>query len=105
MVVADCRALPFAAASFDWVMADPPYAESYAEQLYGTGSVYPRPGHIMREAARVLRPGGRLGLLHYIAPRARHGMRFLSVWGVYVGPDMAIRAWSVYEKKQPELLR
>ena len=51
-VVADVRRLPFGDASFDWVMADPPYAESYAEQLYGTGAVYPRPAHILREAAR-----------------------------------------------------
>lgn len=103
-VVADCRRLPFAAATFDWVMADPPYAASYAEQLYGTGSVYPRPGHILRESARVLRPGGRVGLLHYIVPRAKYGLQRIGTWGVFVGPDMAIRAWSVYEKHQPELI-
>ena len=104
-VVADVRALPFRDESFDWIMADPPYAESYAEQLYGTGSVYPRPGPILREAARVLRPGGRFGLLHYIAPmpHAVDRVRLVGCWGVWLGTNMAIRAWSVYEKFQPEM--
>jgi SAM-dependent methyltransferase len=104
-VVADARALPFAAASFDWIMADPPYAETYAEQLYGTGSAYPRPGQILAEAARLLRPGGRFGLLHYVAPmpRAKWKIRLLAVYGCYLGGNMAIRAWSVYEKFGPQL--
>lgn len=103
-VVGDARSLPFRDASFDFVMADPPYGESYAEHLYGTGNVYPRPATIMLEAARVLRPGGRFGLLHFITPRARGGLRLLRVWGLWVGPDMAIRAWSIWEKEQPRLI-
>lgn len=104
-VIADVRKLPFADESFDWVMADPPYAESYAEQLYGTGSVYPRPAQILAEAARVLRPGGRFGLLHYIAPmpRAKWKVKLLAVYGCWLGTNMAIRAWSVYEKFGPQL--
>lgn len=104
-VVADVRRLPFADESFDWIMADPPYAESYAENLYGTGSSYPRPGQILREAARLLRPGGRFGLLHYLAPmpRVEWKVRLSGVWGVYLGTNMAIRCWSVYEKFGPQL--
>ena len=106
-VVADVRALPFASESFDWIMADPPYAASYAEQLYGTGSTYVRPTHILAAAGRVLRPGGRVGLLHYVVPmpdRNRLPGLFLErVYGVYCGPAQAIRAWSVWQKAQPEL--
>jgi tRNA G10 N-methylase Trm11 len=105
-VVADVRALPFASASFDWIMADPPYANSYAEMLYGTGAKYMRPTHILNAAARVLRPGGRIGLLHYLVPMPdvrRHGLQLERVYGVYTGPSQAIRAWSVWQKPQPEL--
>jgi SAM-dependent methyltransferase len=99
-IVADARHLPLADETFEWVMADPPYSESYATHLYGTGGNYPRPSHILREAARVLKPGGKLGLLHFIVPKARHGLRQHGVWGVYIGPDFAIRAWTVYTKTQ-----
>jgi SAM-dependent methyltransferase len=104
MVVADAIRTPFADGTFDWIMADPPYAQSYATHLYGTGDKYPRPSHILREASRLLRPGGRLGVLHFIVPKARHGLSQEGVWGVYIGPDFAIRAWTVYAKKQPELI-
>ena len=103
-IVADALHVPLEDESFDFIMADPPYGRSYAEHLYGTGKHFPRPSHILREASRLLRPGGRFGLLHYIVPKARHGLQQLGVWGVYIGPDFAIRAWTVYEKRQPKLL-
>lgn len=103
-VVADCRAAPFRDASFDWIMADPPYAESYAENLYGTGARYPRPGEILREAARLLRPGGRVGLLHFIVPMVRRPLRIVGVWGITTGLGNAIRAWTVLEKAAAERL-
>lgn len=104
-VVADVRHLPFDDETFDWVLADPPYAKSYAEHLYGTGDSYPRPSHILREAERVLRVGGRVGLLHYIVPRPRGRLKLLTVFGVYLGVDMPIRAWSVYEKQTADPVR
>jgi SAM-dependent methyltransferase len=99
-IIADALHMPLEDESVEWVMADPPYSESYATHLYGTGDKYPRPSHILKEAARVLKPGGTFGLLHYIVPKARHGLEQLGVWGVYIGPDFAIRAWTVYRKRQ-----
>lgn len=97
-VVADCRELPFKDETFDWIMADPPYAKDYAENLYGTGKVYPKPGQILAEAARVLRVGGRVGLLHFIVPLVRKPLRLVGVWELTTGAGYAIRAWSVLEK-------
>lgn len=98
-IVADCRAVPLPADSQDWIMADPPYAESYAENLYGTGKSYPKPGEILREACRLLKPGGRFGILHFLVPMNRKPMRLVKVYGITTGCGYAIRAWSVFEKE------
>lgn len=100
-VVADVRHLPFADESFDWIMADPPYSPEWAKRLYGlTRSQYPAPATLVREAARVLRPGGRVGLLHFMVPgtRARDLLKHVGVWGVSTGSSTQIRAWTVLEK-------
>ena len=102
-VVADCRRTPFPDESFDWIMADPPYAEDYARNLYGTEKSYPKPGEIAREAARLLRPGGRFGLLHFMVPMVRKPMRIVRVYGITTGSGYAIRAWTLMEKRQAQL--
>lgn len=102
-IVADCRDVPLPDQSFDWIMADPPYAETYAENLYGTGRHYPRPGSILTEAYRLLRPGGLVGILHFIVPQPiikgkPKALKLQSVHGVTTGMNNAIRAWSEYRK-------
>ncbi len=59
-ILADGRNLPLASGSISAVMIDPPYTEAYAKSLYGVD--YPRPSHLLREAARVVRPGGRIAI-------------------------------------------
>ena len=95
-VRADARRLPFRDSSFDAIMADPPYGADYADTLYGTRDDYPSPGLIAREAARVLRPGGFFGILHFLIPHAP--LQYVRSWGVMTGLGYAIRAWSVYHK-------
>ena len=102
-IVADARNVPLPDESFDWVMADPPYSEDYATNLYGTGKDYPRPGQLVAEMARLLRPGGRCGLLHFQVPMHRPPLRMVGVWGISTGPGYAIRAWTVFEKAQQNL--
>lgn len=99
-IVADCRAVPLPDESFDWIMADPPYSEEYAQNLYGTASDYPKPGQILREASRLLRPGGTVGLLHFQVGMSRPPLKLVKVYGVSTGMGYGIRAWSVYRKDQ-----
>lgn len=98
-VVADCRRTPFRDESFDHIMADPPYSQEYAENLYGTGAQYPKPGQILAEASRLLRPGGLVGFLHHQVPVFRRPLRLVNVWGVQRGLGYNIVAFSLLRKE------
>ena len=98
-IVADVRRLPFADESFEWIIADPPYSEEYAKNLYGTQDVYPKPLQIMKEMGRILKPGGRCGLLHSQVPFFRKPLKMIKVRGISQGLGYALKAWSVFEKQ------
>lgn len=102
-VVADVRHLPFANGAFQWAIADPPYSEEWAQNLYGTGSSYPKPLEIMKEMGRVLRPNGRCGLLHNQVPFFRKPLTLLRVRGISQGLGFALKAWSVFVKQADEV--
>lgn len=102
-VLADGRALPFADGTFAGAMLDPPYTAEYASSLYGTE--YPRPAHLLAEAARVVRPGGRIGFMHFVMPNPPPGCRIVRVFGVTQGCGYSIRAWTLYEREQEGLFR
>ena len=97
-IVADCRNVPLPDESFDWIMADPPYSEEYAKNLYGTEKDYPKPGQILKEASRLLKPGGLYGFLHFQVPMPRKPMKIVNVYGVTTGAGYAIRAWTLLRK-------
>jgi hypothetical protein len=97
-IVADCRAVPLPDESCDWILADPPYSEDYATNLYGTGDAYPLPGQIAKEACRLLRPGGHFGLMHFQVPMVRRPLRIVNVYGITTGAGYAIRAWTLCRK-------
>lgn len=101
-ILADGRKLPLADASQAAVLIDPPYSEHYARELYGTD--YPRPAHLLREAARVVRPNGRIGIVHYIVPNPPHeGVRFVKAFGLSMGFGYPMRAVTIYERSQSSL--
>lgn len=100
-VVADGRALPFQTASLRAVLIDPPYTVEYARSLYDTD--YPRPSHLLREASRVLKPGGRIGFVHYLVPNPPPGCSLVLVKGLTQGCGYRIRAVTIYERDQAEL--
>lgn len=101
MVVARGEALPFRDAIFKAVMIDPPYTEEYARNLYR--SEFPRPSHLLREAARVVKPGGRIGLLHIAVPITPAGCEWVEAFGVVPGPGFRIRAFTIYQRRQRSL--
>lgn len=98
-ILADGRALPLETGSWRGaILIDPPYSAHYARELYGVD--YPRPSHLLREAARVIAPGGRIGLVHYITAKPVQGTRFVRAFGLSTGFDMPMRAVSIYERDQ-----
>jgi len=101
-VQASGAALPFRDASFKAVMLDPPYSDTYARSLYGVDN--PRPSHLLREAARVVAPGGRIGILHVAIPFAPAGAHLVRVYPVSTGVGFRIRAFTIYERAQAGLL-
>lgn len=101
-VVADGAKLPFRSATFRAVICDPPYSDEYARNLYGVDN--PRPSWLLREAARVVKPSGRIGLLHVAVPLAPPGCFLVGVWGVSCGVGFRIRAFTVFQRNQESLL-
>ena len=78
------------------MLLDPPYTEEYARNLYR--SEFPRPSQLLREAARVVTPGGRIGLLHIAVPITPAGCDFVTSFGVVPGPGFRIRAFTIYQR-------
>lgn len=99
-IVADCRSVPLPDGSQDFIMADPPYSQEYARNLYGTHGVYPKPGEICREAARLLKPGGKFGLMHFQVPMIRRPLTIVNVYGISQGLGYAIKAWTLMERSE-----
>ncbi len=86
---------------FPAVLIDPPYSEHYARELYGTE--YPLPSHLLREAARVVRPGGRIGFVHYLVPNSPPGCHHVKTFGLSMGFGYPMRAVTIYEREQDDL--
>ena len=84
------------------MLLDPTYTKQYARDLYGVQ--YPRPSHLLREAARVVKPCGRIGFVHYLVPMPPPGCDFVKVLGLSTGFGFAMRAVTIFAKQQDSLL-
>ncbi len=100
-ILADGRALPLPDGSAEAVMLDPPYTEHYARDLYGVD--YPVPSHLLREAARVVRPCGRIVFVHYFTPNPPPRCHVVKVFGLSTGFGFPMRAVMIYQKEQASL--
>lgn len=101
-ILADGRRLPLRDGSVAAVMLDPPYTPQYARDLYGVE--YPRPSHLLREAARVVRPQGRIAFVHHIVPAPPQGCFVVQVLGLSTGFGYPMRAVTIYQREQRGLL-
>lgn len=90
--------LPFENCAFDAAFADPPYSPKDSERY---GLPYISATRVLRELARVTKPGGKIGLLHeFIPPTKRLPVKLLGIIGVMNGPQKRIRLFAVYTKQE-----
>jgi len=95
-IVADASALPFPNNYFDLYLSDPPYTADDSAR-YGCAP-YPL-GKAMKEAHRVLKVGGHLGMLHTYYPRYRRkDWTLRGLIAVVTGFLRATRIFSIFEK-------
>jgi len=94
-VIAPFDAIPLPDHSFSAVLADPPYADHYANEWH---SDLPKPKHILREAVRLVRAGGLIGILHIIVIPAYKelGVERVGLHPVLAGPNNAVRVFNVF---------
>jgi hypothetical protein len=91
------KSIPLNAANYwDGLLIDPPYSREDAMK-YATGN-YPKPAVLLANALGVVKPGGKVGLIHYYSPRSPKKAKFIALVGVTCGFNNRIRAYSVYER-------
>lgn len=82
------------------LIADPPYTEDDADKYAPGRSAFPSANRILKNMLEVVRPGGRVGMLHYVLPQPpRDGVRFVACVGVIVGYNNRMRVFSVFERE------
>lgn len=80
------------------ILMDPPYTALDAAMYAGGSAVFPGPRALLGRAADALELGGRVGLLHYVAPRPPASLKLIALVGVLVGFENRMRVFSVYER-------
>lgn len=101
-IVAPYDAIPLPDASVDNVIADPPYADHYQNEWVNADGVVelPKPKWILREAARLVKPHGLIGILHIIIIPAYADFRVkrIGLHPILAGPGNAFRGFNVFQK-------
>ena len=89
--------LPFHDNSYDTAFADPPYSPEDSKRY---GLPYPPAKRVLAEMGRVVRPNGRVLLLHRFLPVVKgSGLKLEGVIGIINGPNKAIRGLYLFRKK------
>lgn len=84
-LVADGTKLPIRDASLNAALIDPPYSPMHSRRLYKTEDQYAQAHVFLKEAARVTRPGGRIGVLCWYSPSAVKRTRILRRYEIWCG--------------------
>lgn len=85
------------------ILADPPYTPDDADEYSHGRKHLPTSGALLRKCLAAVKPGGRVGILHYEWPRPPRTIdgkevRSIAVVGVLVGFSNRIRCFSVFER-------
>ena len=100
-IVASADAIPLPDASYDLFLSDPPYTKEDSKK-YGCPP-FPLQG-MMREAHRLLRPAGYLGVLHtYYPSYRRQQWKLVGLIAVVTGFQRATRMFSIFQKATPKM--
>lgn len=97
-IVAPYNNIPLSDESFDFIIADPPYANHYANEWH---EELPKPKWILGEASRLVRKDGLIFILHIIVIPAykEFGVKRIALHPVLAGPNNAIRVLNVFKKE------
>lgn len=96
-IIAPFDNIPLPDGSLPAVIADPPYADHWQGQWHGE---LPKPKHILKEASRLVIPGGLIGILHIIIIPAykEFNIERIAIHPILTGPNNAIRCFNVFRK-------
>lgn len=98
MVLAPAESLPFPDNSFDLYISDPPYSNADSKK-YGTPPF--KLLNAMKEARRVLKPGGYYCLLHTRYPSFKRGSwNFIALIGIVTGANRCVRLLTIFQKPE-----
>jgi hypothetical protein len=81
------------------ILADPPYSREDAAHYRVGSDTFPSPKQLLHNCLKAVCAGGRVGFLHFVAPRPPKEVAFIALVGVFMGYDNQARWYSVYEKR------
>lgn len=79
------------------VLADPPYSPEDAAHYTVGAEVFPSAGEVLRNCCAAVRPGGRVGIIHYEWPGPPSGWREVAAIAVGTGRRAKARWFTVWE--------
>lgn len=103
-ICADAEHIPLKDNSVNRIYADPPYDENYTQHYTDLREHQPRTKAkysayaFVKEAARILKPGGFLVILHWLVYKSCHGLKFVRIIPVHNGPNHRIRVATILQK-------
>lgn len=82
------------------ILIDPPYTEGDAEKYAPGSAAFPSANLLLKNALEAVRPGGRVGILHYLWPSPPRSVacKNTAAIAVLVGFNNRVRLFSVWEK-------
>jgi hypothetical protein len=86
-------------APWDAILCDPPYSPEDAKHYQSGSELYPEPQKLLADCLKAVKPGGKVGFLHYILPRPPKGAQLVACVAVVVGFGNRGRLYSVFERR------